>query len=93
MNDIPQQIWASPVFSGKTDAGEKIVLYKERGKEDEFHLRLPDGGLWVLSPGSELIWTINPMSDLHYLKVVSPEWSGSAIGSWEEVISEEALRR
>lgn len=87
-------IWATPVFSGKTAEDERVVLYKDRESMiDKFHIKRPDGEVWALSHGSELVWYVDRVTEVHYLTLVSPEWSGSAKGTWVEVIEEESLRR
>lgn len=71
------------------------MLYTERGREEmgPLHIRQDDGELWALSLGSELVHYIDKTTDTHHLTIESPEWSGTAEGSWLDVINEPSLYR
>lgn len=95
MSEIRKAIRLMPVFVGQTDDGEKIVLYKnirDAGKEDELHLKRPDGELWALSPGSTVVMDFDLTAAKLTLSVRSPEWTGSARGTHKELKEEEAIR-
>jgi len=81
-----------PVFSGKTQDDEQIVLYKNATNESELHIKRPDGELWALSHGSEVEMGFNPNKQLLQLSVRSPEWTGQAEGSGDDLLQERGLK-
>lgn len=82
-----------PVFSGKTDDGEKLVVYKNVLKISmELLIKVGDGELQVLSKGAELEDWYDRLDDYHHISIVSPEWTGKASGAYADLIKEEGLR-
>jgi hypothetical protein len=91
---IASRVWATPVFVGKnliTD--EKIVIYREIDDTHTFHIRLPDGSIQQLSPGPYIKSWTDPLSGYYHVQIESPEWSGQAVGTRNDILAEEALRR
>lgn len=99
-----------PVFAGRTESGDLYVLYKEEDdpleyipssealkdyKPEEYHLRLPDGELWALAPGSELTIWEGEGNDLNhmYLKIQSEVWTGDLRGSRLDFVEAKILDR
>jgi hypothetical protein len=80
-----------PVFAGKTSDDEPIVIYREDEVEDRYHIQLPNGELWALSPGSEWVTWEDLEESLIHLTMESPQWSGRAVGSKKDLV--EAERR
>jgi hypothetical protein len=78
------------VFAGRTPEDEWIILYKNVNVESELHIQRPDGELWALSPGSEVCMRFELDTQLLHLYVKSPEWTGSAKGSKEDLLYAEA---
>lgn len=69
------KLGARPIFAGYTPDQDLVILYVRN--QVEFHLQRPDGEIWTLSPGSEVVLTQsaeNPMES--HLLVRSPEWTG-----------------
>lgn len=48
---------------------------------ETFHLRLPDGEIWALAPGSVIITREDPTQDFWHMKIESGVWTGELIGS------------
>lgn len=78
-----------PIFVGATPEGEKIILYRRTGIIEELHIQLPEGELWALSPGSKLVSWVDEENSLIHVAIESPEWSGTATGTREELIDAE----
>jgi hypothetical protein len=76
----------SPVFAGRTTAGETVVLYKTVGAEGELHILRPDGELWALSPGSEIEMGFDIINSAFQLSVKSPEWTGKATATKKDLL-------
>lgn len=79
-----------PVFVGKTSEGESITIYKHADREHELHILRPDGELWALSPSAAICTSFDIVDQVTRVRVVSPEWTGSARGSREDLIKAEA---
>lgn len=100
-----------PIFAGKTDEGEEIVLYvdepdpmKEMGvmltapskrmpPRTDYFIERPDGEIWALSPGSTMMTWVDEdwFGKTFYVKIDSPEWSGTAKGTREDLIRAEGM--
>lgn len=78
-----------PVFVGKTENDEKVVLYKSIDKPHELHVRRPDGELWAVGPGS-FVFT-QSWDDKIRLEIDSTPWTGKAIGTKHDLIAEPSL--
>ncbi len=90
-------VWARPVFSGKTEDGEKIVLYQSAvSPTKELHIKRGEGevqALNLVSPGSSIMVESNAVDAMLHVSIRSPEWTGKASGSTYDLLEEEALRR
>lgn len=82
-----------PVFVGRTEDDEKIVIYKNPdanpSRPDGLFLLRPDGELWAMSPDS----TVSRWVDVHdkiHIHITSPEWTGDAVGTQQELREEQA---
>ena len=76
-----------PVCAGKTNTGEKIILYQNDQKKT--YIQLPDGELWALSPESIIESTFNIDLDQFEVKLESPQWSGTFTGTSKDLIEAE----
>lgn len=80
-----------PVFSGKTLAGERVVVYQRFINDqplDEFHIQIPNGELWAL-PSTAKVATVDNLEDhTIHISVKSSVWTGMAVGSRVELIEE-----
>lgn len=92
MNDISIFQYV-PVFAGKSVDDKKIVIYRDVDHPQELHIRIDDGELRVLSPGSEITSSFDNLNDTTIIHVVSLEWTGDAVGTKRDTIEEEAIRR
>jgi hypothetical protein len=81
-----------PVFVGKTDAKERIVIYKDPRDESMLHIKLQDGELLAFSPGSKVETWFDIGTDTLNISVTSPEWTGYAWGSRLDLMEEEGIR-
>lgn len=79
-----------PVFAGKTEDGEGVIIYRRRGVIEELHILRPDGELWALSPNATIHTWVDPDTEVIHIRIESPEWSGKAIGSRRDLIEAEA---
>lgn len=54
----------------------------------EFFLKLPNGEVWALSPYAEItVWDDeDPSTYATHVKIESPEWSGTAKGTREDLL-------
>jgi hypothetical protein len=86
----PPETLYRPVFVGYTQAAEKIVVYMDRN--DQLHIRRPDGELWALSHGSQYTVFRDPTTDIFRLSIESPEWTGIAVGTKKDLIEEEGIK-
>lgn len=102
-SDRMRKIRYMPVFVGKDDGDKttKIVLYREVLYDDErvfglsfgeqLHIKVGDGELWALSPGSDVtMWNTIGIDFLH-IEVASSQWRGTASGTKAELIEEEMI--
>lgn len=71
-----------PIFAGSTPDRELIVLYKS--PDELFHLMRPDGEIWALSPGAHI--DMHFFLDVTELHIQSPEWTGTAKGTREDLV-------
>ena len=92
MNDLSPFRYV-PVFAGKSKDDEKVVLYRSVDHPQEFHLRVAEGELWALSPGTQITSTFDRLNDTMLMHIVSEMWTGDAIGTKQDAIDEEAIRR
>lgn len=92
MSAFVKPIRYAPVFVGRTEEDEKIVLYNVIGNENSLHIKRPDGELWALSRGAEVEMAFDPFEDKMQLSVRSPEWTGNAIGTRHDLLQEEPIR-
>jgi hypothetical protein len=91
-----------PVFAGRDHNEELYILYQEdenyltrpfvMGPPREvtppttYHLRLPDGEIHALPPGSQLnVWD-DPEKDFKHLKIISGVWTGELNGSKQDLM-------
>jgi len=85
-----------PVFVGQTEDNQKVVLYKELADESKLYIKLADGELWALSPGTEVEMWFDMGEDRLNLRVVAiplaPHWQGRATGTRRDLIEEDGLR-
>jgi len=81
-----------PVFSGKTQDDEQIVLYKNAANESELHIKRPDGELLALSLGSEVEMGFDSTTGVLRISVRSPAWTGTAEGTKNDLLQERALK-
>jgi hypothetical protein len=88
----PKPVKYTPVFSGKTVDGGRLVLYKSVEDESDLYIRRPDGQFSGLSPGAIVVMEFDSVSAKLALSIRSPEWTGTARGSKADLIKEEALR-
>lgn len=73
-----------PIFTGWTAESEEITLYQHADKEEEIHILLPNGEMWVLNPGDEVSTFFDPSSNEMRVDVVSDIWTGQAKGTkWD----------
>lgn len=81
-----------PIFTGRSIVdGEEITLYKHVDRPEEIHISLANDELVMLSYGAEISTWNDPYKNEMRIDIVSPEWTGMAIGSkWETL---EALPR
>lgn len=81
-----------PIFSGTSDDGAKIVIYRAKGLlNDQLVIKEGDGELWALSPGAKLTtWTASDgMKTEIHVRIVSEEWTGHAVGTRKDLVAEE----
>lgn len=78
-----------PVFAGKTDNDEKIIVYKNR-LDNTFHIQRPDGEFWALGPDSEVIEVYDMDRELYHISIKSSEWTGTAKGGRADLLEAEA---
>lgn len=78
----------TPVFSGKTFAAERVILYQHR-RDLSLHIVRPDGEFWALSPNSKVHLINEMVLDKIFLSIESPEWTGSAKGCRADLIATE----
>jgi hypothetical protein len=82
-----------PIFVGKTDDGEKVVLYKKVDNPDQLHIKPPGGELWAIEPGANLCITNGfETTDQIRLQVTCRAWTGEATGTRYDVVAEEPIR-
>lgn len=77
-----------PVFAGKTEDDERIVLYRSG---QEFHLKKGDAEIVKLNPGAKLSWWSDTDKLLFHIEVESVQWTGRATGSKQEFIEVGAI--
>jgi hypothetical protein len=98
-----------PVFAGRDAANNLYILYQEEvddlqyiprdqvSKEikpaEEYHLRLPDGEMHALAPGSQLFTWEDPDRHFMHLKIVSGVWTGELNGSRLDLIEAKIIDR
>lgn len=75
-----------PTFAGKTAEGEKIILYTHVDKDTEVYIERDDGELWALSPNAKLKIEFGISSSFINISIESPEWTGTATGSREDLM-------
>lgn len=97
-----------PVFAGRTESGDLYILYKgeddlleyippskalKNYKPEEYHLKLPNGELWALAPGSQLTTWEGEGNDLNHmhLKIQSEVWTGELRGSRLDFVEAQVL--
>lgn len=80
----------TPIFVGKTEDDEKIVLY-ENLSTNKLHIRRPDGVLCAIEmPSSvELDYGVD---DIIRLRVSCEAWTGEATGTRRDLIAQEPIR-
>lgn len=87
------QIRYRPIFSGHDEEARKVVFYQNVTNPNEIHVKKPNGDLWALSPGAHITWQHNKVDDDKvYVEVVSPEWTGAAVGTRAELLNEPGIR-
>lgn len=95
-----------PVFAGRTPEDELVVLYEEKLEElelpslldvprrvtrrPEFHLQRPDGEMWALEPGAEIVRLMDDDLNYTHMRIRSQVWSGEARGSKLDLMEAEA---
>ena len=77
----------TPVFVGKTEDNEKIVLYRSIHDKALYILR-PNGRIYELGPGAEWETHTDPESMFTRVTIRSDVWSGSAVGTKADLIEE-----
>ena len=87
------RVWATPVFVGETEDGDRIVIYRDRSESDTFHIRVGDGELMAIPPGSTVSSWHDPINEKLHVDITSLVWKGKATGDKRAVLYEEALRR
>lgn len=92
MGDVVVAKTYHPVFSGKTEKGDKVVLYRRVGSMsmDDVHISINDGELRAINPGAEIIWWSDSLTGIMHIQVISAVWAGSASGTRHDTIEEEA---
>lgn len=78
-----------PVFAGKTEEGEKIIVYKNVN-DATFHIQRPDGEFWALDPDSEVIETYDMGREIYRISIKSSVWTGTAKGDRVDLLEAEA---
>lgn len=85
--DEPSAMEDVPILNNvRRVATSPVTLFIER----------PDGEIWALSPGSEVMVTeidsADPAIGYHrHVSITSPEWTGTAVGSREDLFNAEEL--
>jgi hypothetical protein len=79
-----------PVFVGKTEKDEKIVLYSYVGSINDVHICVDDGELRAINLGAEIHWWSDSLTGTMHIQIVSAVWTGSASGTRYDLIAEEA---
>jgi len=98
-----------PVFAGRDDSDELYILYLEdhddlqyKPKEhftrevkpmEQYHLRLPNGEVHALAPGSQLFTWEDADHQFMHLKIVSGVWTGQLNGSRADLIEAKIIDR
>lgn len=88
---MPEEKKYRPVFAGKTKKGEKIILYDHADRRGEIYIQLPSGRARALSPGAKLTMMFTNGEDTLSLRVESPQWTGTAVGTRKDLIEADAL--
>lgn len=83
-----------PMFSGMTEAGEKVVLYTECSRESlgVFHIRVGESELIALPADGKMDWGEDLERFMYYIQVESSVWTGQAKGSKYDLIDEPGIR-
>lgn len=71
------------IFVGESKDEEKITLYQPASYPlDEFHIRVDEGEVWAISPGSAMrvVAELEGGLKVTYVNIKSPEWTGVARG-------------
>jgi len=75
-----------PAFVGTSSQQEKIIIFQREGTVDEYYIQIDYGDMVILSPGTKMVTWVDEAKSLFHLVMRSPEWSGSAIGSRQELM-------
>jgi hypothetical protein len=90
MGLTPEEKPYRPIFAGESPDGY-VVLYRYGNDEEDLYLLRPDGTFWALSPMSEVNMMFDVSDDLIYIAVKSPEWTGTAVGTKQDLVEASAL--
>lgn len=79
----------TPVFAGRTEGGEKVVIYKSEHNGWQLFLRRDDGEVHAVGPEWEVTrWEVDEKT---HVEITSPQWCGKAIGTKAELIEEDRI--
>jgi hypothetical protein len=79
-----------PVFSGRTEEDEKVVLYRRVGSMSDVYICVDDGELLAINPGGEVTWWSDSTTGKMHIQITSSVWTGTATGTRHDLIEEEA---
>jgi hypothetical protein len=80
-----------PVFVGKTEEDETVVIYENAGLPPKQCIKRPDGLIYPIGMGSSVRIEHEKTSDLVQLWVSSDVWTGEAVGHKLAVLTEATI--